>query len=160
MFLSNKNFNENEPIYIQIENYIKGIIDKNLLAQNSKLPATREMAKLLGVSRNSVITAYENLEAEGILYTIKGKGTFISNRNTDISVKWNVSWNNYINEYGTKASELDIVKSEIPWSKDLISFKSISPEGELFNIEEVKKAFLNTISTAQQPFLTLANKQA
>ena len=153
MFLSNKNFNENEPIYIQIENYIKGIIDKNLLAQNSKLPATREMAKLLGVSRNSVITAYENLEAEGILYTIKGKGTFISNRNTDISVKWNVSWNNYINEYGTKASELDIVKSEIPWSKDLISFKSISPEGELFNIEEVKKAFLNTISKENHKIL-------
>lgn len=153
MFLSNKTFNDNEPIYIQIENYIKGIIDKNLLAQNSKLPATREMAKLLGVSRNSVITAYENLEAEGILYTIKGKGTFISNRNIGTSAKWNVSWNNYINDYGDKASELDIVKSEIPWSKDLISFKSISPEGELFNIEEVKKAFLNTISKENHKIL-------
>ena len=89
-------------------------IDKNLLAQNSKLPATREMAKLLGVSRNSVITAYENLEAEGVLYTIKGKGTFISSRNIDLSVKWNVSWEDYISDYGVKASELDIVKNEIP----------------------------------------------
>ena len=41
---------------------------------------------------------------------------------------------------------LDIVKSEIPWEKNLISFKSISPDGELFDMEEFKKAFLNRIS--------------
>ena len=44
------------------------------------------------------------------------------------------------------AEKLDIVKSEIPWEKNLISFKSISPDGELFDMEEFKKAFLNRIS--------------
>ena len=53
------------------------MIESNLLVSNGKLPATRELSKLLGVSRNSVITAYENLEEKGILYTVKRRGTFV-----------------------------------------------------------------------------------
>ncbi|MCG4471050.1 PLP-dependent aminotransferase family protein, partial [Lawsonibacter sp. DFI.6.74] len=44
------------------------------------------------------------------------------------------------------ANDMDIVKNEIPWRSDLISFKSIAPNGELFDIDEFKKAFLNRLS--------------
>ena len=68
MIFSKIDFNDEEPLYVQIENYIKNMIASNLLVSNGKLPATRELSKLLGVSRNSVITAYENLEEKGVLY--------------------------------------------------------------------------------------------
>jgi DNA-binding transcriptional MocR family regulator len=139
-------FNSNEPIYLQIEKYIKNMIQNDMVVANGKMPATRELAKLLGVSRNSVITAYENLEAEGIVYTIKGKGTFISERKSKDVEGWKVYWEERTNNYGKLAEELDIVKHEIPWEKNLISFKSISPDGELFDMEEFKKSFLNRIS--------------
>lgn len=146
MIFSKIDFNDEEPLYLQIENYIKRMIASNLLVSNGKLPATRELSKLLGVSRNSVITAYENLEEEGILYTVKGRGTFVSEVKSVNEEGWKVSWNKRANDYGKLAEKLDIVKSEIPWEKGLISFKSISPDGELFDMEEFKKAFLNRIS--------------
>ena len=71
MIFSKIDFNDEEPLYVQIENYIKNMIASNLLVSNGKLPATRELSKLLGVSRNSVITAYENLEEKGIIPTGK-----------------------------------------------------------------------------------------
>ena len=146
MIFSKINFNDEEALYLQIENYIVSMINSNLLVSNAKLPATRELSKLLGVSRNSVITAYENLEEKGILYTIKGRGTFVSEIKSVNENGWKVSWSKRVNDYGTFSEELDIVKSEIPWEKNLISFKSISPDGELFDMEEFKKSFLNIIS--------------
>lgn len=146
MIFSKIEFNDEEPLYLQIENYIQSMIDSNLLVSNGKLPATRELSKLLGVSRNSVITAYENLEEKGILYTVKGRGTFVSEVKPINEDGWKISWSKKVNDYGKLAEKLDIVKSEIPWEKNLISFKSISPDGELFDIEEFKKSFLNRIS--------------
>ena len=57
------------PIYIQIEEHIKDSISKALLQKGSKLPSTREVSEMLNISRNSVVTAYENLESEGIVET-------------------------------------------------------------------------------------------
>lgn len=146
MIFSGLDFNNEEPIYLQIEKYIKDIIENGMLVSDGKLPATRELSRLLGVSRNSVITAYENLETQGIVYTIKGKGTFISESKASEADSWKVAWGDRKNVYSKLAEELDIVKHEIPWGKNLISFKSISPDGELFDMEEFKKAFLNRIS--------------
>lgn len=146
MIFSSIEFNDKEPIYLQIENYIKTLINSGMVVSYGKLPSTRELSTILGVSRNSIITAYENLETEGIIYTIKGKGTFISEKRTFKGEQWKFSWEERANSYGKLSEELDIVKHEIPWAKNLISFKSISPEGELFDMEEFKKAFLNSIS--------------
>ncbi|WP_297636330.1 PLP-dependent aminotransferase family protein [uncultured Clostridium sp.] len=153
MIFSSLDFNDNEPIYKQIENYIKHMIDNKMIAGNGKLPATRELGRILGVSRNSIITAYENLESDGVIYTVKGKGTFVTPIKSNDREKWNISWENKINNYGKLANELDVVKSEIPWEKDIISFKSISPDGALFNIEEFKKSFLNRISIEEHKIL-------
>ena len=135
MIFSNLNLNSTEPIYYQIEQHIKKTIENGILSSNSKLTATRELAKIIGVSRNSVITAYENLELEGILYTVKGKGTFVADKNITSKGEWNIDWSNKSNEYANLSCRLDTVKSEIPWEKGMISFKSISPDGELFDVE-------------------------
>ena len=114
MIFSNLNLNSTEPIYYQIEQHIKKTIENGILSSNSKLPATRELAKIIGVSRNSVITAYENLELEGILYTVKGKGTFVADKNITSKGEWNIDWSNKSNEYANLSCRLDTVKSEIP----------------------------------------------
>lgn len=146
MIFSSLILNDEEPIFIQIENYIKNMIQSNMVVPNGKLPATRELSKILGISRNSVIAAYENLEIEGIVYTVKGKGTFIAEKKSVDKEGWEVQWDKKVNHYGKLAEELDIVKHEIPWERNLISFKSISPDGNLFDMDEFKKSFLNRIS--------------
>lgn len=146
MLFSDFKIDNNESIYIQIENHIKDNIERGLLLKNSKLPSTRELSKFLGVSRNSVIMAYENLEAEGIIKTLKGKGTYIALEKEKSTVDYNIDWNNYVNDYGRACNDMDILKTELPWKKGMISFKSIAPEENLFDIEEVKRAFLNSLS--------------
>lgn len=146
MIFSNLKLNDNEPIYIQIKNYISDMISKGLIPDNSKLPSTRELSQLLQVSRNSVVLTYEELKSEGLIYSISGKGTFVKSKNKSSNTTWSFNWDGLENTYSKKANELDIIKSEIPWSSDLISFKSISPDGDLFDMEELKKSFLNRIS--------------
>lgn len=146
MIFSNLNINDTEPIYIQIKNHINNMISKGLILNDSKLPSTRELSQILKVSRNSIILAYDELKADGLIYSISGKGTFVNVKYGVSKTSWTINWNTFENTYSKTASELDIIKSEIPWRSDLISFKSISPDGELFDIEELKKSFLNRIS--------------
>ena len=111
MIFSSLNINKEEKIHIQIQNHIKKEIDKGILKKGSKLPSTREVSKVLGISRNSVILAYENLENEGIIETFRGKGTFVAIEKEIKSDDFKVKWNNFIEDYGRLCEELDVVKT-------------------------------------------------
>lgn len=144
---------KNSPVYIQISDYIKSMILKGMIRKDEKLPSTRELASMLKVSRNTIISAYEFLEDDGFIYIKKGKGAFVSNVNIHVEEKWTVNWEKNINDYAKKAENLDIIKHEIPWEKGMISFKSISPDENLFDLEEFKKAFLNRFSLEGEKIL-------
>ncbi|SCG98836.1 MULTISPECIES: MocR-like pyridoxine biosynthesis transcription factor PdxR [unclassified Romboutsia] len=146
MLFSNLNIDDNEPIYIQIKNHIIDMILKGLIPDNSKLPSTRELSQLLKVSRNSIVLAYEELKSEGYIYSVSGKGTFVSSNVNIPKGNWCINWDSLENSYSKTANKMDIIKNEIPWRSDLISFKSISPDGSMFDIDELKKSFLNRIS--------------
>ena len=146
MLFSNLKINNNEPIYIQIKNHIIDMISKGLIPDKSKLPSTRELSSLIKVSRNSVVLAYEELKSEGYIYSVSGKGTFANSKKDISKSNWCIDWNIIENNYSKTANSMDIIKNEISCTSDLISFKSISPDGELFNMDELKKSFLNRIS--------------
>ena len=143
MLFSDLIINEIEPIYIQIKKYLEDMISKGLLPHNSKLPSTRELSLLLNVSRNSIVSAYEELKSDGIIYSVSGKGTFVNSDNRISNSNWNIDYKNFENDYMKTANRMDIMKSEIRWKAGQISFKSISPDGDLFDMEELKKSFLN-----------------
>ena len=73
----NLTFNENEKKYIQIARYIRELINRGVLIEGSKLPSSREISSILSIGRNTIMSAYEILESEGFVETIKGKGTFV-----------------------------------------------------------------------------------
>lgn len=66
------------PLYMQIKEGIKEKIKNKDLDEGNKLPTERDLAKKLSVSRNTVSAAYKELEAEGILVSYQGKGTFVA----------------------------------------------------------------------------------
>lgn len=143
MIFSNLNINKDEPIYIQIERHIKQGIKNGELKKDSKLPSTREVSKFLNISRNSVISAYEELESIGVITTKRGIGTFISIESENESYEYNVDFSKRINNYGATLKKFDIIKSELPYKKGMISFKSISPESHLFNLDDFKRSLLD-----------------
>lgn len=71
------------PIYEQITKTIKEEIIKGNLKENELLPSIRNLAKELRVSVITSKKAYEELEHEGFIYTVKGKGTFVGKANLD-----------------------------------------------------------------------------
>ena len=66
------------PRYAQITRALGGLIQSGELGPGSRVPATRELARDLGCSRNIVLLAYEQLALEGYLVTRTGGGTFVS----------------------------------------------------------------------------------
>lgn len=143
MLFFNFELNKNEPVYMQIKRYIEDLITKGLLPINSKLPSTRELCSILNVSRNSILSAYDELKTEGLVYSVKGKGTFVKEQSSIATSTWDVKWSLYENNYAKNLNKMDSAKNEISWKSDLISFKSISPSGDQFDMEEFKRAFLN-----------------
>lgn len=72
------NKNSNTPIYVQIKNSIKDQIIKEQLAHGFKLPPERKLAESLGVSRNTIVSAYNSLIDEGLVtLSKKPKGYFV-----------------------------------------------------------------------------------
>jgi GntR family transcriptional regulator/MocR family aminotransferase len=66
------------PLFRQLYAQLKEAILAGSVGAGARLPATRELGRLLGVSRQTVLAAYEQLMAEGYLEGAVGKGTFVS----------------------------------------------------------------------------------
>src|SRR5688500_2442697 len=66
------------PVNRQIYELMRQVILRGELAAHSKLPSSRELAADIGLSRNTVIAAYQQLLAEGYIEARAGSGTFVS----------------------------------------------------------------------------------
>ena len=72
------------PIYDQIFTQIKGYILGGELKTDDPLPSIRALAKDLRISVITTKRAYDELERSGFIYTIPGKGSFVSAKNTEL----------------------------------------------------------------------------
>lgn len=72
------------PIYEQIEEQIKSQIMTGSLLEGDALPSMRVLAKELKISIITTKRAYEDLEKDGFIYSIMGKGSFVKKINGDI----------------------------------------------------------------------------
>lgn len=74
----------NLPIYEQIVAQIKDAIIEHKVAANEALPSIRGLARDLEISVITTKRAYEELEKEGLIYSISGKGFYVSEQNTEM----------------------------------------------------------------------------
>lgn len=72
------------PIYEQLYRKVVELVVKKQLVSGDKLPSVRELAKELGVNPNTVSKAFGNLERDGIIISLPGRGSFISDDNSVI----------------------------------------------------------------------------
>lgn len=76
-------YDSSKPMYEQIEEQIIYKICNNQTEDNEPLPSVRQLSTILNVSAITVKRAYADLEREGFIYTIAGKGTFVKLKNID-----------------------------------------------------------------------------
>ena len=72
------------PIYDQIYSQIKNHIISGKLHEDDSLPSIRSLAKDLRISVITTKRAYDELEKEGFIYTVAGKGCFVAPKNIDL----------------------------------------------------------------------------
>jgi len=81
IFISNTS---GQPIYDQIYSQIKGLIISGQLGEGEALPSIRGLAKELRISVITTKRAYDELEREGFIYTVAGKGCFVAQKNVEM----------------------------------------------------------------------------
>ena len=74
------NYRDSQPIYGQIKDGLRRMIVSGALEPGEKLPSVRAMAMDLAINPNTIHRAYAELEAEGFIYSVPGKGSFAAQR--------------------------------------------------------------------------------
>jgi 2-aminoadipate transaminase len=124
------------PLYRQLFDQIAGQIRSGRLARGGRLPATRELAGLLGLNRATVSAAYEMLESGGLISGQVGRGSFVTGSEA-------------MPENGTRSLDWKLLlgRSEVPVNypapqakKELISFVVSRPSDALFPLDEFRAA--------------------
>lgn len=66
------------PIYEQIVQNFKALIAKGALAEGDRIPSVRELSATLLVNHNTVAKSYQELERQGVIVSLRGKGAFVA----------------------------------------------------------------------------------
>ncbi len=76
------NFKSGKPVYLQVVDQIKSAAASGALRAGEPLPSIRPLAEQLRINRNTVAKAYAELESQGIIAMLAGKGCFVTENNS------------------------------------------------------------------------------
>ena len=76
------NFKSGKPVYLQVVDQVKAAAASGAVRAGEPLPSIRPLAELLRVNRNTVAKAYAELESQGVIETVAGKGCFVRANDT------------------------------------------------------------------------------
>jgi len=131
--------NLNKPLYIQIVEYFKEKINGGEWQVGFMIPTQRELAKIFNVNRSTIVSAIDELKAEGILEG-KGKGgTKIVNNVSPLLSNIQPDWKSYIDE-GIHIPNVKTIKkiNTLEFREDYIRLSTGEPSSELFPKEDMK----------------------
>ncbi|WP_028234309.1 GntR family transcriptional regulator [Pseudobutyrivibrio sp. MD2005] len=74
------NYRDSKPIYEQIKDGLRRLVVTGAIKKDEKFPSVRELATSLSINPNTIQKAYRELEQEGYIYTIAGKGSYAAEK--------------------------------------------------------------------------------
>lgn len=115
------------PIYDQIYSQIKAQIIGDALRQDEALPSIRSLSKDLRISVITTKRAYDELEAEGFIYTLPGKGSFVAPKNTELLREENLRRiEEHMREISALAVQSGLTRQELSEMYTLISEEELT----------------------------------
>jgi DNA-binding transcriptional MocR family regulator len=138
-----------EPIYRQLIRHIRGQIESGVLPAGTRLPASRDLAQQLNISRISVVNAYAELRAEGFLSAHAGRGTFIAGETASTNGNGNGSsaypgYQTTLAETPTSPDRSIREMMRMARKPGLINFAQGAPPSDFFPIQHLRDA-VNTV---------------
>ena len=150
------------PLYIQLRDQLRSLVHAGDLRPGDRIPASRELAQMLGVHRTTVANAYAELESEGLIQGHVGRGTFIRNNGNGLKItppappslsngdglRWELL-------FADERSEeiLSRLTAEAPVNS--LSFVMARPDPEFFPIEELQACSQAALKREGQDILNL-----
>jgi DNA-binding transcriptional MocR family regulator len=149
------------PLYLQIRNQLREMILEGTLSEGSRLPPERKMASALGVNRSTVVNAYRELGADGMVEGHVGRGTIVRRpplspfpQPPDHLTAHPLVWNEYFvprAEGGRDPLLRDLMA--LLARADTISFAAGIPAPELYPLDDFRQAMTHVLNTAGQTLL-------
>jgi len=127
------------PVYQQIVGQIRGLVEQGHLGPGDRLPPIRELARTLGVNRDTVSSAYEMLAAQGVVDARVGRGTFVRGLRPrpgravePVAIRWAAE----------AEALLDFERSRVAYGAvdDAIPLHALKPDPSLFPVEAFRRA--------------------
>lgn len=102
-----------KPIYEQLVERLKELIITEVLKTDEQLPSVRTLAQQLTINPNTIQKAYRELETQGYIYSIKGKGSFVSPANDSQNTEKLLKVKNDLMKLLSEAMYLGITADEL-----------------------------------------------
>lgn len=151
------------PLYIQLRDQLRSLVHAGDLRPGDRIPASRELAQLLGVHRTTVANAYAELESEGLIQGHVGRGTFIRSNGNGLKItppappaltdranglRWELL-------FADERSEEILTRLTASAPHNALSFVMARPAEEFFPVEELQLCAQAALRREGQEILNL-----
>jgi len=139
------NRQKDKPLYLQVADQLRTQIENGKLLPKTRLPASRTLAKKLGVNRITVVNAYAELEAEGLVATRVGSGTYVTAPKAPVALTTPAStpvprWSSFSNRQPWNANQMLGEMMRMARQPGVISFAGGTPASEFLPVNEFRRA--------------------
>jgi DNA-binding transcriptional MocR family regulator len=132
------------PLYLQVAEQLRRQIENGELTPYTRLPASRTLAKKLGVNRITIVNAYAELEAEGLVTSRVGSGTFVAaNQNTPHPLPETSDlplWHGPLPRRPWNANQMIAEMMRLARQPGVISFAGGTPSSEFLPVNDFRRA--------------------
>ncbi len=128
------------PVYQQIANEIRAQVERGELAPGDRLPPIRALAQQLGVNRDTVSTAYEQLAAEGVVDARVGRGTFVRGLRPRPTPRAAGPLELPLSEGAERLLDFDRARVHYGAGRDAIPMHALKPDPALFPVDAFRRA--------------------
>jgi len=151
------------PLYIQLRDQLRSLVHAGDLRPGDRIPASRELAQILGVHRTTVANAYAELESEGLIQGHVGRGTFIRSNGNGLKItppapptlnghtdglRWELL-------FADERSEEILTRLTASAPHNALSFVMARPAEEFFPVEELQVCAQAALRREGQEILNL-----
>jgi len=141
------------PLFEQIVEQVRSMIESGGLKEGEKLPSTRKLAENIGVNRATVYRAYEELWAAGYIEAVAGGYSRVRKRIDPVQKNEDTSgdcfdWNGHLSDAFLSISESRLFS--FAQLGKLIDFRSLSPDSDLLPVEDFRRS-MNAVIQSEGP---------
>jgi len=147
------------PVYQQIADAVRAAIASQRLADGARLPTIRQLARQLGVHRDTVATAYEALAAEGVVESAVGRGTFVSARSPSPGAGAAPSFHPTLAPLVERLLDFERARPRFGSSPDAVALHALVPDPSLYPAEAFRRALNRALARGGPELLLYGSPQ-